>query len=100
MSGLKTPPPKDSHAMSDTEKPDPATPAPQEQKPAAPTPEPEKSARTELLREKQQVRTQEKQGKVPSLQKEVTYGFGRKIDEFDAEMEAQLQEAMGGFKET
>lgn len=85
--------------MSDTEKPDPAAPAPQEQTPAAPAPEPEKSARMELRREKQQVRTQEKQGKVPSLQQEVTYGFGRKIDEFDAEMEAQLQEAMAGVKE-
>ncbi len=38
-------------------------------------------------------------GKVPSLEKEQSYGFGKKIDAFDAEMERELQEAMAGFND-
>jgi small subunit ribosomal protein S1 len=37
--------------------------------------------------------------KVPSLEKEQTYGFGQKIDDFDADLEKELQEAMGGLSE-
>jgi small subunit ribosomal protein S1 len=38
-------------------------------------------------------------GKVPSLQHEQSYGFGKKIDDFDEEMERQLQEAMSGMSD-
>ena len=34
-----------------------------------------------------------------SLEQEQTYGFGKKIDAFDDEMEKQLQEAMGGLSD-
>ncbi len=34
-----------------------------------------------------------------SLEHEQTYGFGKKIDAFDDEMEKQLQEAMGGLSD-
>jgi small subunit ribosomal protein S1 len=82
--------------MSDQEKPDPtATTPPAEQPPAAP--EPAKPSRIGLLREKVASRTPEKVGKVPSLEREQTYGFGKKIDAFDAEMERELEEAMSGF---
>src|SRR5207248_2577189 len=40
-----------------------------------------------------------KVGPVPSLEKEQTYGFGKKIDEFDADMERELQEAMAGVND-
>jgi small subunit ribosomal protein S1 len=38
-------------------------------------------------------------GRVPSLEPEQTYGFGKKIDAFDDDMERQLQEAMGGLSD-
>jgi small subunit ribosomal protein S1 len=38
-------------------------------------------------------------GRVPSLQHEQSYGFGKKIDAFDEEMERQLQEAMSGMSD-
>jgi len=36
---------------------------------------------------------------VPTLEHEQSYGFGKKIDAFDDEMERQLQEAMGGLSD-
>jgi small subunit ribosomal protein S1 len=70
--------------MSDTDKPTEPTPPPVEQPPTAKPP-----------REKPPQRT----GKVPSLQQEQSYGFGKKIDAFDEEMERQLQEAMSGMSD-
>lgn len=70
--------------MSDTEKPAEPTPPPAEQQPATKPP-----------REK----PPQPAGKVPSLQQEQAYGFGKKIDAFDEEMERQLQEAMSGMSE-
>jgi ribosomal protein S1 len=71
--------------MSDTEKPtEPTPPPPSEQQPAAKPP-----------REK----PPQPAGKVPSLQHEQSYGFGKKIDAFDEEMERQLQEAMSGMSD-
>jgi small subunit ribosomal protein S1 len=67
--------------------------------PPTPPPRPEGQLRPhERLRLKQEKppRTGEK---VPSLEKEQTYGFGQKIDAFDADMERELQEAMGGMSE-
>jgi small subunit ribosomal protein S1 len=74
--------------MSDPEQPAPP-PAPE---PAAPPPAPERPKRDLLARARAG-------GKVPSLEKEQSYGFGQKIDDFDAEMERELQEAMGGMSE-
>jgi len=77
----------------------------EQEKPAEPTPPtpPEtignKPDRVELLREKAARKPQQPVGQVPSLQKDVTYGFGKKIDAFDEEMERQLQEAMAGFND-
>lgn len=73
-------------------------------KPVEPTPaEPEnvtgKTDRIQLLRDKQANKVVKPVGKVPSLEREITYGYGQKIDAFDAEMERQLQEAMGGANE-
>jgi small subunit ribosomal protein S1 len=70
--------------MSDTEKPTEQTPPAAEQQPAAKPP-----------REK----PPQHAGKVPSLQHEQAYGFGKKIDVFDEEMERQLQEAMSGLSD-
>src|SRR5215469_6345614 len=70
--------------MSDTEKPTEQTPPPAEQQPTAKPP-----------REK----PPQPSGKVPSLQHEQAYGFGKKIDAFDEEMERQLQEAMSGMSD-
>jgi len=70
--------------MSDTEKPTEQTPPAAEQQPAAKPP-----------REK----PPQPSGKVPSLQHEQAYGFGKKIDAFDEEMERQLQEAMSGMSD-
>jgi ribosomal protein S1 len=86
--------------MSDTENPVPATP-PVEEKPA-PAPLADKPDRAQLFREKAAERTKRQTAppppkKVPSLQHEQTYGFGKKIDAFDADMERELQEAMGDF---
>ena len=75
-----------------------------EKPPVPPAPEPAPSDdltrrpdRVQLLRDKQQPRPPEKQGPVPSLQSEMSYGFGKKIAAFDADMERELQEAMSGF---
>ncbi len=70
--------------MSDMEKPTEQTPPPAEQQPTAKPP-----------REK----PPQPSGKVPSLQHEQAYGFGKKIDAFDEEMERQLQEAMSGMSD-
>jgi small subunit ribosomal protein S1 len=55
-----------------------------------------KPDRVSLLREKAARPREKKVGPVPSVEHEQTYGFGKKIDEFDEEMEKELQEAMGG----
>jgi ribosomal protein S1 len=70
--------------MSDTEKP-----------PEQPPPIAEQPSTAKPLRE----RPPRQAGKVPSLQHEQTYGFGKKIDAFDEEMERQLQEAMSGLSD-
>src|SRR5262249_8532382 len=70
--------------MSDSEKPTEPTPPAAEQQPAA-----------KLPREKPPQRME----KVPSLQHEQAYGFGKKIDAFDEEIERQLQEAMSGMSD-
>ncbi len=70
--------------MSDTEKPTESTPPPAEQQPAAKPPREKPPSRMD---------------KVPSLQHEQAYGFGKKIDAFDEEMERQLQEAMSGMSD-
>jgi len=70
--------------MSDTEKPTEPTSPPAEQQPAAKPPRENPPQRA---------------GKVPSLQHEQSYGFGKKIDAFDEEMERQLQEAMSGMSD-
>src|ERR1700722_18802761 len=83
--------------MSEPEKP--TDPAPAPETPAAETPiAEEKPDRVQLLRDKAKERQQKpvQAPRPPSLQHEVTYGFGKKIDAFDDEMERQLQEAMGG----
>ena len=83
--------------MSEQEKPADA-PAP----PPTPIPPPEvaqigrKPDRVALLREKS-AKPREKVGPVQSLEHEQAYGFGKKIDAFDDEMEQQLKEAMGGL---
>jgi small subunit ribosomal protein S1 len=77
--------------MSDHDKPD--------LPPAADRPPEDKADRVQFLRDKAAGRPKPNAGKVPSLEKEQTYGFGKKIDAFDDEMERQLQEAMGGFSD-
>jgi ribosomal protein S1 len=84
--------------MSDTEKPD----VPAEQQPS-PEEAADKPDRAKLFREKaadrqRQAATAPAAKKVPSLQHEQSYGFGKKIDAFDADMERELQEAMGDFE--
>ncbi len=73
--------------MSDTDKPSDPTPPPQPPR-GAPRPE----------REKPQ-RDPRNAGRVPSLEGEQSYGFGKKIDRFDDEVERELQEAMGGLSD-
>jgi small subunit ribosomal protein S1 len=70
--------------MSNTDKPTEPTPPPAEQQPAAKPPREKPPSRMD---------------KVPSLQHEQAYGFGKKIDAFDEEMERQLQEAMSGMSD-
>ena len=77
--------------MSDAEKPADPTPPPAE----TPTPPAEPPAQSKPPREKPPQRG----GPVPSLQHEQSYGFGKKIDAFDEEMERQLQEAMSGMSD-
>jgi small subunit ribosomal protein S1 len=72
--------------MSDTDKPSPA-PQPNE------TPETGPLGRPRPPRE----RPARTGGPIPSLEHEQSYGFGKKIDAFDAEMERELEEAMGGM---
>lgn len=80
--------------MSEQDKP-PETPAAAEQ---PQPPAPEKPDRIQLMREKRASKPKEPpRPKVPSLEKELTYGFGKKIDDFDAEMEHELEEALAGF---
>jgi small subunit ribosomal protein S1 len=70
--------------MSDTDKPtDPTTPPAEQPTPAKPP------------REK----PPQPAGRVPSLQHEQSYGFGKRIDAFDEDMERQLQEAMSGMSD-
>jgi small subunit ribosomal protein S1 len=77
--------------MSDAEKPEtPPTPA---------EPAPGKADRIQLMRDKAAGRATPNAGRVPSLQKEQSYGFGKKVDAFDADLEQQLEEAMGGFSD-
>src|SRR5438552_18259185 len=84
--------------MTDQEKspktpPPPAANEPQQQ----PAPE-KKPDRIQLLREKRASKPKEPPPpRVPSLEKEQTYGFGKKIDAFDAEMEHEMEEALAGF---
>ena len=80
--------------MSEAEKPEiPPTPVPQpEAKPAKPD-------RIQLMRDKAAARPAVNPGKVPSLQQEQSYGFGGKIGAFDADLERQLEEAMGEFSD-
>src|SRR5881227_41252 len=58
-----------------------------------------KPDRVELLREKQAATPKPLQKAPPSLEKEQTYGFGKKVD-FDADVERELEEAMSGFADT
>jgi small subunit ribosomal protein S1 len=76
--------------MSDTDKP--ASPPPPAE-PAAAEPH-RRGFRPE--REKSQ-RSQQNAGRVPSLEDELRYGGGRKIEAFDEDLEQQLEEAMGGL---
>ncbi len=81
--------------MSEQDKP---ADAPVSQIPVPPPEEPlvgRKPDRIALLREKAS-KPREKVGPVPSVEHEQTYGYGKKIDAFDEEMEKELQEAMGG----
>ena len=89
--------------MSDSEKPT-ETPQDAAQTEAPPQEQPQaeqKPSRIQLMREKAAARNKPRQAprppKPPSLEHELTYGGGKKIDAFDDEMERQLQEAMGGM---
>lgn len=89
--------------MNDMEKPSetpttaPETSAPETSAPETPHIQ-DKPDRVQLLREKAAQRSKPVETpRPPSLQHEMTYGFGKKIDAFDDEMERQLQEAMGGM---
>jgi small subunit ribosomal protein S1 len=78
--------------MSEPEKPD--TPPPQPPAPTLGSPD-----RVQLQREKTAARLAKKGARVPSLEKEQTYGFGKQAEAFDADLEKELQEAMGGLSE-
>jgi small subunit ribosomal protein S1 len=77
--------------MSDADKPADPTPPPAD----TPTQPAEPPVQNKPPREKPPQRG----GPVPSLQHEQSYGFGKKIDAFDEEMERQLQEAMSGMSD-
>jgi small subunit ribosomal protein S1 len=64
----------------------------------APPPPPEPPPRDKIGRQRE-LHAPRNAGRVPSLEQEQTYGFGKKIDAFDDEMERQLQEAMGGLSD-
>jgi small subunit ribosomal protein S1 len=91
--------------MSDSDKPVETTPPSAEQTPQTPVeqtqPEPTPPAPAAVPKPEREkpLRSAQNAGKVPSLQQEQTYGFGKKIDAFDEEMERQLQEAMGGLSD-
>src|SRR5947209_10864139 len=77
--------------MSEAEKPEvPST------QPAPNRPPPEPPRRERPPREKPQRFAVGGSQQPRSLEHEQTYGFGKKIDAFDDDMERQLQEAMGG----
>ncbi len=76
--------------MSDTDKP--ASPPTETQPPA----EGQAEERLRRMRDRAQ---QNQGGKVPSLDQEQVYGFGQKIGAFDADLERELQEAMGGISD-
>jgi small subunit ribosomal protein S1 len=78
--------------MSDAEKPPESTTPPAESA-APPAEQPAESKKPPREKPPQHG------GKVPSLQQEQSYGFGRRIDAFDEEMERQLQEAMSGMSD-
>jgi ribosomal protein S1 len=79
--------------MSDMEHPtESTTPPPAE---TAATPPPAEPAAAKPPREK----PARVSGKVRSLEQEQSYGFGKKIDAFDEELERQLQEAMSGMSD-
>ncbi len=84
--------------MSDTEKPD-VPPAQPEPAPAEAAPILGSPDRVQLQREKAAARLAKKGARVPSLEKEQTYGFGKQAEAFDADLERELQEAMGGLSE-
>jgi small subunit ribosomal protein S1 len=81
--------------MSEAEKPEtpPTPPAPTE------APPPKAADRIQLMRDKAAARPGANAGRVPSLQQEQSYGFGKKVGAFDADLEQQLEEAMGGFSD-
>lgn len=80
--------------MSDPEKPETPPKPPQEAEPA-----PAKPDRIQLMRDKAAGKVRAPVGRVPSLQKEQIYGFGKKVDAFDDDLERQLEEAMGDFSD-
>jgi small subunit ribosomal protein S1 len=80
--------------MSDAEKPE-SQPSPQPEPEKAPP----KADRVQLMRDKAAGRGSANAGRVPSLQKEQSYGYGAKVDAFDDDIERQLEEAMGGFSD-
>jgi small subunit ribosomal protein S1 len=69
------------------------------EKPEGPQTPPEQPRREKPPREKPQRYAVGGPQQPPSLEHEQTYGFGKKIDAFDDEMEKQLQEAMGGLSD-
>src|SRR4051794_3902250 len=86
-------------AMSDTD--NPAGPPPEQPRADQPRPEPPRAEPPRQRRLRPERDKPPRTGdKVPSLEAEQTYGFGQKIDAFDAEMERELQEAMGGMSDT
>ncbi len=60
--------------MSDAEKPETPPPPPPEDASA-----PEKPDRIQLMRDKAAARPKANAGRVPSLQKDQTYGFGKRV---------------------
>ena len=79
--------------MSDTDKTTEPTITPPIPQPAPPPVE--QQAATKPQREK----PPRQSGRVPSLQQDQSFGSGKRIDSFDAEMERQLQEAMSGMSD-
>ncbi len=69
------------------------------EKPIVPQTPPEAPQREKPPREKPQRYTVGGSQQPRSLEHEQTYGFGKKIDAFDDDMEKQLQEAMGGLSD-